>query len=613
MKNGRMRLLGVLGMLILVFSVVTPAFLPAAPAQGLAGTRITGWTAKSGRVAAGVDRVKTIRVRSGKSFTPRTVVVQRRPSGSTKWVTIGQGTTSKRGYFRVNMVAPAPGKWKFRVVVPASRTAGRRVTSTRVLTAYLGGQTRIEGWSTEPADVTSTSVTAQIRVITGSGYAKRKVIAQYRRVGEGTWTDATSFQTDDGGSFLWLSTPPSSGTWEARIVVPATKEASAAETAPRQLVRREVDTVSNLSATADASLVAYDVIPIGQSTPSVRVKGMTSGQVTVVSTNPAGEPANGAAAGTSISPDGRFVAFWSDATNITADSDLNYSQDLFLKDLQTGQVRKIVTGPWGTTYGGQGWPWQGGWAPAAFSPDGARLAFSANRRLYVADVATGQTVEVASTNCGMAPPMWSPDGTTLLAHASQYPAAQPLGHTAFYYGVVISVDVATHQAQIASVDVNGAYPFTENWYLNGAYPLGVLPDRRILFFNDDGVYLKSMTDGSLSVVAGRQQFGARAAAGSFFALLTSAELSVTDLRDGVTQRSAGDWNHHMLTGQALAANGKALALHHMDYTSMVSGTRVIRLPEWTTLEYPGLGSPLLTPDGGHLVGVLEGQVTSYGL
>ena len=55
------------------------------------------------------------------------------------------------------------------------------------------------------------------------------------------------------------------------------------------------------------------------------------------STNAAGAPANGNSFNPAISADGRYVAFESDATNLVA-GDGNGARDIFVKDLQTGAI-----------------------------------------------------------------------------------------------------------------------------------------------------------------------------------------------------------------------------------------------------------------------------------
>src|SRR5690606_27385623 len=60
-----------------------------------------------------------------------------------------------------------------------------------------------------------------------------------------------------------------------------------------------------------------------------------------VSVSSDGSQANGGSGGTSaISADGRYVAFWSNASNLVA-GDTNGTFDVFLRDLQTGTTRLV--------------------------------------------------------------------------------------------------------------------------------------------------------------------------------------------------------------------------------------------------------------------------------
>ena len=61
----------------------------------------------------------------------------------------------------------------------------------------------------------------------------------------------------------------------------------------------------------------------------------------LVSANAAGEPANGSIDGVSVSDDGRYVAFSSNATNLVPD-DTNGVADMFIKDMQTGAVEAAL-------------------------------------------------------------------------------------------------------------------------------------------------------------------------------------------------------------------------------------------------------------------------------
>ena len=69
---------------------------------------------------------------------------------------------------------------------------------------------------------------------------------------------------------------------------------------------------------------------------------LTTGTVTRISTDSAGSQANGASEVTSISSDGRYVTFHSAATNLVS-GDTNGVRDSFIKDVLTGQTRRIST------------------------------------------------------------------------------------------------------------------------------------------------------------------------------------------------------------------------------------------------------------------------------
>ena len=72
-----------------------------------------------------------------------------------------------------------------------------------------------------------------------------------------------------------------------------------------------------------------------------------TGSTTRVSVGPGGAQANGASAGQSISGDGRFVAFQSAATNLVA-GDTNVLFDCFVHDRQTGVTSRVSVATGGT-------------------------------------------------------------------------------------------------------------------------------------------------------------------------------------------------------------------------------------------------------------------------
>ncbi|ABW68919.1 TolB family protein [Desulfosudis oleivorans] len=89
----------------------------------------------------------------------------------------------------------------------------------------------------------------------------------------------------------------------------------------------------------------------------------------------------------SVSFDGRYVAFYSDAANLTADSDTFGSQDVFIRDTQTGTTTRIMA------YGGAQ-PDAGVTSPA-ISGDGLAVAFQSDAtNLLAADNPDGSYVNI---------------------------------------------------------------------------------------------------------------------------------------------------------------------------------------------------------------------------
>lgn len=88
-------------------------------------------------------------------------------------------------------------------------------------------------------------------------------------------------------------------------------------------------TTANNLATADFNGVA-----------DVFLRDRQAGNLLLVSTTPLGQPGNGQSLDPSISSDGRFVAFASDASDLVA-GDTNGLRDIFLRDLQTGQTTLV--------------------------------------------------------------------------------------------------------------------------------------------------------------------------------------------------------------------------------------------------------------------------------
>ncbi|CAO3439531.1 beta strand repeat-containing protein [Azospirillum doebereinerae] len=132
---------------------------------------------------------------------------------------------------------------------------------------------------------------------------------------------------------------------------------------------------------ASTNLVAGDTN--GQT--DVFVKDMQTGSIVRASTASDGTQGNNRSAFASISADGRFVAFASDANNLVA-GDVNRSQDVFVKDLQTGSVERasVRADGGGGLSTGSGAVYPNSSAPK-LSGDGRYLLFSS----YASDLVPG--------------------------------------------------------------------------------------------------------------------------------------------------------------------------------------------------------------------------------
>jgi Tol biopolymer transport system component len=109
------------------------------------------------------------------------------------------------------------------------------------------------------------------------------------------------------------------------------------------------------------------------------VRDRQAGTTEQVSTAPAGTQANGANLEPSLSPDGRFVVFWSWASNLVT-GDTNGAGDVFLRDRQTNTTERISVATDGTQA-------DAGSVNATVSADGRYVAF----RSLASNLAPGDT------------------------------------------------------------------------------------------------------------------------------------------------------------------------------------------------------------------------------
>ena len=106
-------------------------------------------------------------------------------------------------------------------------------------------------------------------------------------------------------------------------------------------------------------------------TRDVFVRDFTLARTFRVSVSSAGEEGNGSSSDPAVSPDGRYVAFSSNADNLVPD-DFNDAPDVFVHDLQTGVTVRVSVTSAGEEHDGFG-----AHAPH-FSDDGQYVAFEAD-------------------------------------------------------------------------------------------------------------------------------------------------------------------------------------------------------------------------------------------
>lgn len=126
----------------------------------------------------------------------------------------------------------------------------------------------------------------------------------------------------------------------------------------------------------------------------VYVKDRATGKVRRVNLTPSGAQSAGGAGGAQISGDGRYVAFLSSATDLTADPSDGFTTAAFLRDLRSGTTRLVSRRPDGSAAEAH---------DVSVSRDGQRVAFASyetiagasgggnNAAAYVFFASTGRT------------------------------------------------------------------------------------------------------------------------------------------------------------------------------------------------------------------------------
>lgn len=152
------------------------------------------------------------------------------------------------------------------------------------------------------------------------------------------------------------------------------------------------------SISADGHLIAFasevNTLVDGDTNgePDVFVKNMTTGEIRRVSATAVGVQGNGLSSGASINADGTVVAFHSLATNLV-EGDTDEDADIYVKNLVTGEVRRASVS--GAGEGGAGYS-----LFPAISADGNMVAFSSFARLAPEDTDSLEDVYVKNMTTG---------------------------------------------------------------------------------------------------------------------------------------------------------------------------------------------------------------------
>jgi Tol biopolymer transport system component len=141
--------------------------------------------------------------------------------------------------------------------------------------------------------------------------------------------------------------------------------------------------------------------------PDVFVRDLASGTTTRVSLSSSGAQGNGASGAPAISADGRFVAFFSDASNLTPDDEASCSTyscgDVFVRDLVAGTTILVSVPRWaGSGYGSSRNPSISGdgrfvafESTEVLAPDGDGSCFYGCAQIFVRDLAAGVTTKAS--------------------------------------------------------------------------------------------------------------------------------------------------------------------------------------------------------------------------
>jgi Tol biopolymer transport system component len=244
---------------------------------------------------------------------------------------------------------------------------------------------------------------------------------------------------------------------------------------------------------AASDLVANDT----NGANDVFVRDVIAGTMTLVSVSANGGSANGTSRGSVMTPDGRYVAIVSAASNLVA-GDTNGIPDVFVRDLQAGTTALVSVGAKSTNSTS---PFAGSSESPAITPDGRYVVFystatnlvpglTAAGHVYVRDVIGGTTAWASSSARTLFQLLL---GTTnvisynvCLSANGQYVAFEVSSNGwvgAATRGMVLRYNLASGLTDV--VDMNANVPYLS---FDAIHTLAMTPDGRFIAFvgNDNG-------------------------------------------------------------------------------------------------------------------------------
>jgi Tol biopolymer transport system component len=249
------------------------------------------------------------------------------------------------------------------------------------------------------------------------------------------------------------------------------------------------------SISADGRYVAFlsfasNLVPDDTSGPDIFLHDRATGETTQVNVATDGTRANAFSSLPILSADGRYIAFFSSASNLVAD-DTNGVQDAFVHDRVTGETVRVSRGTNGTEGNGDS-------GPRSLSPDGRFVVFTSTASnlvegdtngetdVFLHDRVTGETTRVNVTSDGVQA-LGGPSFNGAVSADGRYVAFESNASNILAndanggFGDVFVHDRATGETRLVSVPDTGEQPVT-----SGASLWTISPDGRYVVFTAAG-------------------------------------------------------------------------------------------------------------------------------